>query len=87
MKPDSEDLDETKPADVPFIKMREMNATAFSVLSLSTKGKSHEAVQNGKTTDHPSGNARKAWLNLKTINKPVNDLEEYNLKKSLIEVS
>ena len=81
MKPDSEDLDETKPADVPFIKMREMNATAFSMLSLSTKGKSHEAVQNGKTTDHPSGNARKAWLNLKTIFKPVNDLEEYNLKQ------
>ena len=55
-----------------------MNATAFSMLSLSTKGKSHEAVQAGKTTDHPSGNARKAWLNLRTINKPINPLEEFN---------
>ena len=81
LKPDKEDLDEAKATDLPFIKLREMNATAFSMLSLSTKGKSHEAVQAGKTTDHPSGNARKAWLNLRTINKPINPLEEFNLKQ------
>jgi hypothetical protein len=81
LKPDSEDLDETVPTDAPFIKLREHNATAFSMLSLSTKGRNHVAVQAGKTTDHPSGNARKAWLNLQTLNKPVNDLEEFNLKQ------
>ena len=37
LKPDKEDLDEAKDEDVPFIKLREMNATAFSMLRLSTK--------------------------------------------------
>jgi hypothetical protein len=65
LKPDASDvLDESVATDVPFIKLREQNPTAFSMLSLSTKGRTHVAVQAGKTTDHPSGNARKAWLNL-----------------------
>lgn len=81
LRPDVDDLDEAVATDVPLIKLREQNAIAFSMLSLSTKGKSHEAVQAGKTTANPSGNARKAWLNLKTINKPINDLEEFNLKQ------
>ena len=54
---------------------------SFLMLSLSTKGKLHEAVQNSKTTIHPSGNARKAWLNLRSINKPIYALEEFNLKQ------
>jgi hypothetical protein len=53
------------------------------MLSLSTKGRSHVAVQAGKTTKHPSGYARKAWLNLNTLNNPINDLEKYNLKQKL----
>jgi hypothetical protein len=51
------------------------------MLSLSTKGRSHVAVQAGKTTKHPSEYARKAWLNLKTLNKPINDLEKFNLQQ------
>ena len=81
LRPDIDILVDTDPVHVPLIKLRDQNATAFSMLSLSTKGKSHEAVQNGKTTIHPSGNVRKAWLNLRTINKPVNALEEFNLKQ------
>jgi hypothetical protein len=69
LKPDADALNDTDPADLPFIKFREQNATAFSMLSLSTKGRSHVAVQARKTTKHPSGYARKAWLNLKTLNK------------------
>ena len=83
LRPDVDVLVDTDTAHIPLIKLREQNATAFSMLSLSTKGKSHEAVQNGKTTINPSGNARKAWLNLKIINKPINDLEEFNLKQKL----
>jgi hypothetical protein len=74
-------LDESEAADLPLIKLREANATAFSMMSLSTKGRSHNAVQAGKTANHPSGNARKAWLNLKTQNNPINDSEEFNLKQ------
>jgi hypothetical protein len=53
----------------------------FSMLSLSTKGRSHVAVQGGKTTKHPSGYAREAWLNLTTLNNPINDLETFNLQR------
>jgi hypothetical protein len=80
-KPDLDALDDTYAAYLLFIMLREQNATAFSMLSLSTKGRSHVAVQVGKTTKHPSGYARKAWLNLKTLNNPINDLEKFNLKQ------
>ena len=81
LRPDADTLIETDANHIPLIKLRDQNATAFSMLSLSTKGKSHEAVQNGKTTIHPAGNARQAWLNLKTIYKPINALEQFNLKQ------
>jgi hypothetical protein len=53
LKPDLDALNDTVPSDLPFIKIREQNVTAFSMLSLSTKGRSHAAVQAGKTTKHP----------------------------------
>jgi hypothetical protein len=81
LKPDSDALSDTVPADLPFIKLREQNATAFSMLSLSTKGRNHVAVQGGKTTKHLRGYARKAWLNLKTLNNPINDLEKFNFRQ------
>jgi hypothetical protein len=83
LQADSDALDDTAAADLPFIKLREQNATAFSMLSLSTKGRSHVAVQGGKTTKNPSGYARKAWLNLKTLNNLINDLEKFNLRQKL----
>jgi hypothetical protein len=81
LKPDADTLDETDATHIPFIKLTEQNATAFSKLSVSTKGRSHVAVQGGKTTKHPSGYARKAWLNLKTLRNPINDLEKFNLQQ------
>jgi hypothetical protein len=59
LKPGVDVLDDTAAADAPFIKLREHNATAFSMLSLSTKRRSHMAVQLGKTTKHPSGYSEK----------------------------
>jgi hypothetical protein len=60
LKADADTLNDMNPADLSFIKLREQNATAFSMLSLSTKGRSYVAVQAGKTTKHPSGYERKA---------------------------
>jgi hypothetical protein len=44
LKPDADILDDSAAADVPFIKLRDHNAQAFSMLSLSTKRRSHVAV-------------------------------------------
>jgi hypothetical protein len=61
---DSEALDLRRNEDKVKAKLRKMNIIAYNALMLSCEGGAFGPVEEAKTTKHPDGDARQAWVNL-----------------------
>ena len=69
--------------DKAFLEARKLNKLAYCELILSCKDPiSFACIDDGRTTDLPDGDAKKAWTNLKDKFEPTHGASKLTLKKN-----